>query len=789
MMQTELEQVHEVTGGPCPRARRLLIVDPTWHSRGEADRRFSEGLARAFYGAGFEVIWAVDTDDPRTDGICGRLCRILPTRRTSPESDPGQRWAEYIDGWARATWKNSRSRILAKAAALIVWAGVRVLYRLEWTVALFVRGCVRMLGLLAKQCWRWASIGPRAACWSYWNVLFPFLQRRTAGATEADSAHVEFARLIATLATEDVLVLPSAEPSQLEILFDVLPYLAVSRPVPTTLHVRFASTCAGAGAGGRMLAARLKSGSPIRTIVLHADRAEQCRALERGLSLTVHECGGEHDPEALLRRFAAAPLPVSPAAHDSMLVPPSLVVDKFGPVVLLVSALWGRTGSTTIFDAQTRYLLERGFVVARILVDHYPKSGPDRAGRVERLLAENFENTRPHLHLIAERDQSFRYLSKLHATNAFRESSPVGRMGMLLAEAKIDRPIAAAWCADRCVLTVVNHLPHVEFAERLANAPIVLETHDIFAKLLTLHGIPNFVPKGPDGDGRRAAEENGVWSRVAACVNLSPDDHAIVAPVARCSALARPYVDRAQHRKRTWPEVLAANRLPAELRNIAPFDIMLWGDWHEGNAAGIRWFLEDVADQHTCLQKASILVVGRVAQALPPRLLQRQRLYAVGFVDRIQDFFARSTVLVIPDRPGSTGTSIKIIDAFAQGRCFASTAAGLRGVALGDTGLVPSDDPGALALDIVDLLQSHDARRARAAAALRLYELNFSNAAYSKAWDAILHALLPGLPASATAHFQNLAPCAWAAQPDPFPLPEDHLHAPPSPHPKAFAAR
>jgi glycosyl transferase family 1 len=164
-------------------------------------------------------------------------------------------------------------------------------------------------------------------------------------------------------------------------------------------------------------------------------------------------------------------------------------------------------------------------------------------------------------------------------------------------------------------------------------------------------------------------------------------------------------------------------------------------------------------------------------------------LYAVGFVDRIQDFFARSTVLVIPDRPGSTGTSIKIIDAFAQGRCFASTAAGLRGVALGDTGLVPSDDPGALALDIVDLLQSHDARRARAAAALRLYELNFSNAAYSKAWDAILHALLPGLPASATAHFQNLAPCAWAAQPDPFPLPEDHLHAPPSPHPKAFAAR
>jgi hypothetical protein len=185
----------------------------------------------------------------------------------------------------------------------------------------------------------------------------------------------------------------------------------------------------------------------------------------------------------------------------------------------------------------------------------------------------------------------------------------------------------------------------------------------------------------------------------------------------------------------------------------------VWGDWHEGNVAGIRWFLEQVVGQHACLQEASILVVGRVAQALPPRLLQRHRLYAVGFVDCIQDFFARSTVLVIPDQPGSTGTSIKAIDAFAQGCCFASTAAGLRGVALGDTGLSLSDDPTALAADLVDLLQSRDARRARAAAALRLYELNFSKAAYSEAWDAILHAVRPGLPVSATA-FSRTSPLA-----------------------------
>jgi hypothetical protein len=591
--------------------------------------------------------------------------------------------------------------------------------------------------------------------------------------------------LIATLDTEDVLILPSADPSQFEMLFQLLPYLGVPRPVPATLHVRFACSLRGkrpAQEDGAMLAARLRSGSPVRTIVLHADTAEQCHALERSLGLRVHACGGDHDPALLLRRFARSPLPGSPAPREAPDVPASLVVEQFGPVVLLISALWGRTGSSTVFDVQTRYLIERGFIVARVLVDHHPRRGADRGARLERLLAENFERLRPHLHLVAERNHDLHQLWRLQATEQFRKGSPVARMGMLLADAKIDRPATAAWCADRAVLTVANHIPHVALAERLATAPIVLETHDIYARLLTQHGIPQFVPKGPDGDGHREADEVDVWRRVAACVNLSPDDHAVVAPAARRSALARPYVDRIQRPRRRWSEVLAANKLPAELGAAIPFDIMLWGDWHEGNVAGIRWFFEQVAHRHPCLQEASILLVGRVVQALPPRLLQRQRLYAAGFVDHIDDFFAHSTVLVIADQPGSTGTSIKALDAFARGCCFASTAAGLRGVTLGDTGLAPSDDPAALALDIVGLLQSQDAQRSRAAAALRLYELNFSKAAYSEAWDAILHALLPDLAIPATGRLPALTP----VPPGPLPLPEDRAGAPLSPHWKAL---
>jgi hypothetical protein len=499
-----------------------------------------------------------------------------------------------------------------------------------------------------------------------------------------------------------------------------------------------------------MLAARLRSGSPIRTVVLHAQTAGRCQALQRSLGLRVHECPGDNSPPALRRRFAPASVPGSIlVAHGALDVPPSLVVEQLGPVAMLISALWGRVGSSAIFDAQTRYLLERGFIVARILIDHYPQRGMEGAIRRRKLLAENFEKVRPHLHLVAERDESFRHAWQ-PSLKDYREGSPVRRIGTLLADATVDDPAAAAWCADRAVLSVVNHLPHVAFAERLAKAPIVLETHDIYAKLLTSHGIPYFVAKGPDGDELRRADEMDVWRRVSACVNLSPEEHAAVAPVAKRSILARPYVDTSEPDRRSWLEVVAANRLPASYRTINRFDIMLWGDWHEGNVAGVRWFLEEVVDKHSSLRQADILLVGRVARGLPARLLQRQGLHAVGFVDRIDDFFARSSVLVIADRPGSTGLSVKAMDACVRGCCFSSTAAGLRGLTVGDTGLTSSDEPAALARDIAHLLGSADARRSRAVVARRLYELNFSKTAYSEAWDALLHSLPLDLPGLAT---------------------------------------
>lgn len=740
------------------RSPRLLMIDPGRRFGCDVDQRFSELVARAFSEGGFEVVWVADADDPLPDRPYAQLHRLLPPpgRHSGQPEDLLAHPIGRIDRWARAARKGAHSGLLIRSLAVAVWASVRVLYRLKYATIV----------LLAWCCSRIPRILTRLDATPYWparvvsgcllKIVGPPEGRHTvhaAVAGGADLAQAELVELVKSLGPEDVMVLPSARPSQLDMLLGLLPRLGLSRPLPTTLHVRFAHATDPAGDHGHdegaMLADRLRSGSPIRTIVLHAETAERRHALEHSLALRVHECHEDNSSAAFRRRFAPAPPPGSTVATRGVLdVPPSLVVERLGPVALLISALWGRVGSTAIFDAQTRYLLERGFIVARILIDHHPQRGAERTRRLEKLLAENFEKVRPHLHLVASRDDSFRNVWRLSTTTDFRERSPVARIGMLLADAAIDDPVAAAWCADRAALTVVNHLPHVAFAERLTKAPIVLETHDIFAQLLTTHGIPDFVPGRPDGHKLREADEADVWHRVAACVTLSPDDHAVVARAAKRSVLARPYVERTDlYRRlddRRRPDVVAAKGSPASYGTTSQFDIMLWGDWHRGNVAGVRWFMEQVAGKHDCLKQASILLVGRVAKGLPRRLLQKQGLYAAGFVDCIDDFFARSAVLVIPDQPGSTGTSVKAIDALARGCCFSSTAAGLRGVALGDTGLAPSNDPTALARDIARLLESPDARRERAAVAHRLYDLNFSKAAYSEAWDALLRSLLPG---------------------------------------------
>src|SRR5262249_30248283 len=153
--------------------------------------------------------------------------------------------------------------------------------------------------------------------------------------------------------------------------------------------------------------------------------------------------------------------------------------------------------------------------------------------------------------------------------------------------------------------------------------------------------------------------------------------------------LTRPGIAR-RNSRRSWLEVLAANRLSDKFKTANEFDVMLWGSLHDGNVASICWFLDIIA-QDERLKGAKVLIVGRVVSGLPSQLQRRETLYVAEHVDQLEDFMKRSHILVIPDRDG-TGISIKAMDALALGCCFASTPAGLRAIDLAGLNYRPSEN-------------------------------------------------------------------------------------------------
>jgi hypothetical protein len=533
----------------------------------------------------------------------------------------------------------------------------------------------------------------------------------------------ELRRLVALLrglGPGDRVVVPTAEPVHLELLLGLVPHLGLDRPSPAALHLGLADgTRLPTGKGevdAATLRLRLATGCPFRTLTLHAsDGARRCWEALLGLPVR------------------AEPLP----GPDEGAAPASLRLDAFGPVALLVSAFWGRVGSSAIFEAQTRHLIERGFLVTRLLVEHWPHVEPGRSARNTAFLSENFEAVRPHAFILAERRDTAAHLARLLATREFRSASVVTRVGRMLADPVVADPASLAWAGRQAAVALVNHLPHLILTEAVTRAPVILATHDIYTELIRVHGVPDFVPHRRIDFEACRRDETAAWARVAVCVNLSPEDQAAIGRVARHAVLARPYALRHAPSGRSWTEVVSANGLPAAFLEAEGCDILLWGGWHQVNVDAVHWFIEAVRPLHPALLAARVIVAGRVAQGLDPARLAVPGVLVAGFVDRIEDLMAHARLLVIADG-GGTGVSIKAMEALASGAPFASTGHGMRGLDLGGTGFAPAADAASLARDVVALLGSGEARRDRAATGAAIYELNFSATAHARAMDAAL---------------------------------------------------
>ncbi|MCW5773405.1 MAG: glycosyltransferase [Rhodospirillaceae bacterium] len=544
-------------------------------------------------------------------------------------------------------------------------------------------------------------------------------------------------------------VLREASFVDLEDVLALAPELRLDRPLDTTLHVHFAADAAAIGEAGyaepESIVRRLGTGAPFRETVFHAPDAETA---ERIAAL-----GG------------VAPLLPGPAKDSERA---TIRCARFGPIALHISACWGAVGSHRVHAAQIRHLIDRGYYVFRLFVDHHPREPWNEHAHNRELLRESLAAAFGHSYGLAIRDTSDAGADYLKSLSALPDTSPVERQLRAIAAANVLDPNAVSWAGTRAAVAVVNHVMHVGLAERITRAPIILETHDIHSELLDAHGIPHYVPPGPDSRDRRHCEEQAVWRRVAACVNISPDDHAVVARHAKLAELVRPLPAPNPKPARRWADFAAANRFPRALIAAGRIDVLLWGSYHDGNVAAVTHFIDAVVPSDPSLRSATIALAGRMTEALPDRLFGSARIFRLGHVDRIEDLFAHAEVLVIPDRVG-TGLSIKQMDALAAARPFAATAKALRGLDLGDGRYRGAADDAELAADIGMLLRDPAARAARAALGAELCARNFSAAAHRQGWDRILAAVPRAAPRgpAEVAYFSGLAVPAGQPPPDP----------------------
>ena len=145
----------------------------------------------------------------------------------------------------------------------------------------------------------------------------------------------------------------------------------------------------------------------------------------------------------------------------------------------------------------------------------------------------------------------------------------------------------------------------------------------------------------------------------------------------------------------------AAPPLPSDMKALLHLGAMDWAP----NRDGMSWFLAEVWPMILArAPRATMVLAGRGSSAFA-RKRPAAGLVAVGEVDDTTALLRRHAIVVAPVRFGS-GVRVKIVEAMAQGRAVATTAAGAAGLHVtAGRELVIADDAVRLAAAIGELLE------------------------------------------------------------------------------------
>lgn len=135
-------------------------------------------------------------------------------------------------------------------------------------------------------------------------------------------------------------------------------------------------------------------------------------------------------------------------------------------------------------------------------------------------------------------------------------------------------------------------------------------------------------------------------------------------------------------------------------------DVVMLGGWHwKPNAAGLRWFVEEVAPLLVG-EGIDVVVGGAEGEGL---VGDSRGLTAVGPVPDAMEFLQSAKAVVVPAVAGS-GVQVKALDAIASGRRVVATSVAMRGISDPPPTVHTADGPEEFAAEVVRAVHAGSGR-------------------------------------------------------------------------------
>ena len=405
---------------------------------------------------------------------------------------------------------------------------------------------------------------------------------------------------------------------------------------------------------------------------------------------------------------------------------------------------WPRSGSSSIFAAQTLSYLGMGFDVSVVAVPHDSTHTADKTG-FWRLVAMDFKfDPRQSLFLNrsnqrAEPFSSRSYWSWLKAGC----DSALAIESRIAVRSRLDPAFVQRVRTSGIDVLHVNHCVNMRLAQRIRALsaecrnkalPILLDTHDVQADRYEGCEIINPFLGRPDEPTSLARDELALSKGATALIHLTERDKS------RFQELL-PSKPHFLLRPTSRNEVSTIN----VSRHDAPIDFLYLGNGHRANVRSVEWFLLQVAPRLD-LSRIQVRIAGAVADgfrdAAPCMLTAYPSLW---MTERrtVMDLYDASRFVIVPMTRGS-GVSIKVVEALAMGKFVIASPAAIAGLEAIE-GLTEAVTVASSGEDFARAMTTLASQRNTLNYKGRvLYERHLSNAQYAKSLGAVVANVLVG---------------------------------------------